>query len=129
MSLVCGVFLRRPGAAIPEGWARHLRENLDRSKAASVSEFSDARLFLLKLDIGAFDSPGWQVGAHHVTALSGDAILSTVSAARGRVDDMAAVAGTDVAALRPLLAHSRGYFNLVHYDRHHHRLALAVDRI
>lgn len=129
MSLVCGMYLLRLGAAFPAGWARHLRENLDRGHSGSIAEFSDERLFLLKLDLGAFDAPAWRVSDRCVTAISGDAILRDDPVVRGRADDMQALEGVDVANLRPLLLSARGYYNLVHYDRADHRLALAVDRV
>jgi asparagine synthase (glutamine-hydrolysing) len=129
MSLVCGIYLLRPGTAIPAGWANYLRDNLNRDANGAVNEFSDDRLFLLKLDLGAFDAPAWRVDEHYVTTISGDAILRDDSVERGRADDMAALKGIGVADLRPLLLKGRGYYNLVHYDRSDHRLTLAVDRV
>src|SRR5688572_7936767 len=129
MSLVCGMYLLRPGTAFPAGWANYLRDNLNRGGNGAVIEFSDDRLFLLKLDLGAFDAPAWRVDERHVTAISGDAILRDDTFERGRADDMDALKGVGVADLRPLLVKSRGYYNLVHYQRSDHRLALAVDRV
>ena len=129
MSLICGAWLRRPGAAFPDGWDAHLRQQVKRGAAGSVSEYRDDRLLLYKLDIDAFDAPAWRVGMRHVTAIAGDAIFTADPEIRGRADDMAAIDGMDVARLDALLARSRGYFNLVHYDRDDHRLALATDRV
>lgn len=129
VSLVCGVYLLKPGAALPVEWVRHLQNNLNRGTSGSNTEFRDERFFLMKLDIGAFDAPGWLCGERYVTALSGDCILGHVPMPRGRADDMQVLGRTDVAALTPLLRDARGYFNLVHYDRSDHRLALATDRI
>jgi asparagine synthase (glutamine-hydrolysing) len=129
MSLVCGMYLLRPGTAFPAGWANHLRNNLNRGANGAVIEFGDDRLFLLKLDLGAFDAPAWRVDERYVTTISGDAILRDDRVERGRADDMAALKGIGVADLRPLLVKSRGYYNLVHYDRSDHRLALAIDRV
>jgi hypothetical protein len=39
-----------------------LRKQIDRGNAGTVTEFDDGRLFALKLDLGAFDAPGWRVG-------------------------------------------------------------------
>mgnify|MGYP001037428866 CR=1 FL=1 len=129
MSLVCGIYLLRDNAQIPPEWERHLRENINRGSKGSISEFRDSRLFLLKLDLGAFDAPGWHVDERHVTAISGDAILVHDVNVRGRADDLDALAGVDVAELRPLLLRARGYYNLVRYDRASHRLAIAIDRV
>lgn len=129
MSLVCGMYLLRSGAAFPPGWAEHLRKHVNRGGSGSVTEFSDERLFLLKLDLGAFDAPAWSVGERWVTTISGDAILRDDPVVRGRADDMAALEGLDVAELRQLLVKARGYYNLVRYDRTDHRLAIAVDRV
>ena len=44
----------------------------------------DDRLFLLKLDIGAFDAPAWRVDERYVTTIGGDAILRRLSDAAAR---------------------------------------------
>ncbi len=129
MSLVCGIYGLRQGAALPDAWRSHLRTHLDRGSTGTVSEFDDGRLCVLKLDLGAFDDPGWSVDDRCVTALSGDAIFGNGIERRGRIDDMAILAGLEPADLRPPLLASRGYFNLVHYRRSEQRLALGVDRV
>lgn len=129
MSLLCGIYRLRPGAAVSDRWRSHLRSHLKRGSTGTVAEFDDGQLFVLKLDLGAFDDPGWAVDDRHVTALAGDAILGDGSGERDRADDMAILAELDPAALRPALAASRGYFNLVHYHRGEQRLALGVDRV
>lgn len=129
MSLLCGIYRLRPDAALPEAWRSHLRANLKRGTVGTVSEFGDARLFLLKLDIGAFDAPGWSDDPQRITALAGDAIFTDSGVPRGRADDMAALTGTNFPALLDLLVTSRGYFNFARYDRATGQLALAVDRV
>lgn len=129
MSLVCGIYQLRQDAARPDAWHSHLRAHLNRGSTGRISEFDDGRLFVLKLDLGAFDDPGWSVGDRHVTALAGDAILNDHVEQRDRADDMAILAALDPAELRPALLASRGYFNLVHYHRDEQRLALGVDRV
>lgn len=129
MSLVCGIYRLRQRAALPDSWHSHLRTHLNRGGTGTVTEFNDSQLFVLKLDLGAFDDPGWSVGDLLVTALSGDAILGDSVERRGRVDDMATLARLDPADLRPVLLASRGYFNVVHYHRGDQRLALGVDRV
>lgn len=129
MSLACGFYLLRPDARVPGTWQAHLRSQINRGNAGAVAEFDDGRFFALKLDLGAFDAPGWKVGTRYVTALSGDAIFDVGLDQRDRTDDIAALAGAGLEDLHPLLAASRGYFNLVHYDRSDQRLALAVDRV
>src|SRR5690242_12839997 len=129
MSLVCGIYLLRPGAEFPAGWANHLRTNVSRAGHGRVTEFSDGRLLLLKLDLGAFEAPAWSETDRYVTTISGDAIFREDLPVRGRADDIAALEGLGVLDPRPLLVKARGYYNLVRYDRTDHRLVLAIDRV
>jgi len=129
MSLLCGIFALHERATIPEQWRCHLRSHLNRGEAGKVSEFDESRLFVLKLDIGAFSDPGWSVDARQVTAIAGHPILEDAPEDRSRADDMALLVGLDPANLRPALRASRGYFNCARYDRAHGRLALAVGRV
>ena len=129
MSLTCGIYALHPRTALPNSWRLHLRARLNRGDSGTIAEFNDRRLFALKLDINAFDSPGWTVDDRHVTALSGDGIFTSDGEARDRADDMATLALATSAELRPILLGSRGYFNLVRYDRADGSLILAVDRV
>ena len=94
MSLLCGIYRLRPDAALPKLGA-HICVPTSSVARSGVTEFGDARLFLLKLDIGAFDAPGWSDDPQRITALAGDAILTDSGEPRGRADDMAVLAGTD----------------------------------
>ena len=129
MSLICGVFALRQRATVPDTWRSHLRINLNRGEAGTISEFDDGRLFLLKLDIGAFIDPGWTVSEQRVTALAGHPIVTDAGAGSSRAEDMAILSNSDSAGLRTALRTSRGYFNLVRYDRTESRLSLANGRV
>ncbi len=120
MSLTSGIWSRN-GRPLPREWMAHLGSHGMRHHASVF--WTDDRLYLQKLDIGAF-APGWSQTDRSVTALAGDAILT--SGLRDRSHDMAAL---DTQALEPLLKGSRGYFNLARYDKQSRMLTLANDRL
>ncbi len=120
MSLIYGIWSRN-GRRIPGEWIEHLLSHGMRNRTSVC--WSDDRLYLQKFDIGAF-APGWSDTDRYVTALAGDAILT--SGMRDRSHDMAVL---DAEALEPLLKRSRGYFNLARYDKQSRALTLANDRL
>lgn len=106
--LACGIYALHARTALPDSRRSHLRAHLIRGDSGTIAEFDDGRLFALKLDINAFDSPGWSVYDRHVTALSGDGMFTSDGATRDRADDMATIALATFAGLRPILLGSRG---------------------
>ena len=109
------------GRPLPREWLEYLGSRAIRDHSSTF--WSDDRLYLQKSDIGAF-APGWSHTDRSVTALAGDAILT--SGLRDRSHDMVAL---DAEALEPLLKRSRGYFNLARYDKQSRVLTLANDRL
>ena len=107
MSLISGICAKRPTAPARMDRIPRLAGNT----RSLEHVWSDDRLYLQKFDIGAF-APGWSHTDRSVTALAGDAILT--SGLRDRSHDTAAL---DAEALEPVLKRSRGYFNLASHDK------------
>jgi len=127
MSLLAGIFSLDPKTPIPAAAVEQIRGALSR-RDDPVAEFRDARLFLAKVDLGAFGEEAFRSEAP-VACLTGEPLRSP---ARGRVpsrrrdlDALArAVEPSDLAPLREC----QGSFSLCRYDPVAGTLVLATDR-
>lgn len=129
MSLICGIFARHDGWKIPNPWMNALRSGIDRDGVGVVAEHADSRLFLLKLDIGAFDTEAWSTTGRSVAALAGDSVLDGGARLRTRAADLIELADAGATQLATRLRRTRGYFNFVRYDLVDQKLVLATDRV
>ena len=131
MSLFCGIFALDAAAEIRPEWRTFLRQNLSRSGEGSITEYADRRLYLVKLDLGAFGAPGWRSDQSGVTALSGDSLIAGREASTSRAYDverlhaLTALSSDFAAALRG----SRGSFCAVAYRARGGELVLATDKL
>ncbi len=71
MTILAGVFSRHPRLSIPHSVCTSLRENISRDRQDKPIEFRDARAYLVKVDIGAFDG-----AAHRVAPTGSFAMLA-----------------------------------------------------
>jgi asparagine synthase (glutamine-hydrolysing) len=131
MSLFCGIFALDGTTEIPPEWREFLRQNLSRSGLGRVTEHTDRRFYLAKLDLGAFDDPGWQSDAAGVTALCGDAFLEARKPPSTRAVDVGRLhALRDGSAdLGTALRSARGTFCAAVYRAHNGQLVLATDKV
>jgi asparagine synthetase B (glutamine-hydrolysing) len=131
MSFFCGIFALDTAAEIRPEWRNFLRNNLSRSGQGSITEYADRRIYLAKLDLGAFDAPGWQSDQRGVTALSGDSLLEGREPSRNRGTDVERLhalrkPSSDLAAI---LRGSRGSFCAALYRALDGELVLATDKV
>src|SRR5262245_37626852 len=112
MSLFCGLYAFDETAEVRAEWRDFLRQNLCRSGEGSVFEYSDRRLYLAKLDLGAFDDPGWLSDSAGVTALCGDSLLGERAPAMSRGVDVERLhaLGVPSSDLGAALRRARGTF-------------------
>ena len=131
MSLFCGIFALDAAAEIRPEWRTSLRRNLSRSGEGSITEHADRRLYLAKLDLGAFDAPGWRSDQSGATALSGDSLIAGREPSMSRAYDVERLHAltalpSDLAAT---LRSSRGSFCAAAYRARQGELVLATDKL
>ena len=131
MSLFCGIFALDAAAEIRPEWRNYLRSNLSRSGGGSITEYIDRRLYLAKLDLGAFDAPGWASDQSGVTALCGDSLLAKrePSMSRGADVERLHALRAPPSDLAPALRGSRGSFCAAVYRALEGELVLATDKV
>jgi asparagine synthase (glutamine-hydrolysing) len=131
MSLFCGIYALDAAAEIRPEWRAFLRQNLSRSGEGSLAEYADRRLYLAKLDLDAFDAPGWRSDQSGVTALSGDSLIAGREPSMSRAHDVERLhalttLSSDFAAT---LRSSRGSFCAAAYRVREGELVLATDKL
>ena len=132
MTLMAGMWARRPDATIPDAAREELERALSRHPGDEVTVFRDRRVCLLKVDIGAFGSPGYHVDAGgSVSMLTGEPLLQRDGepAAGSRARDLEVLhrgfADRDYGPLRD----THGAFSAVHYDPRSGALTLITDKL
>ena len=132
MTIFAGLFCRHAGARVGDSTCDALRRALSRDTRDAVSEFRDARVFLAKVDIGAYGEPAFLVRpGGSVSLLAGEPLLATGDphVARGRGADLALLHDSwDRSDWSPL-AGARGAFCAVHYHPDAGRLTLVTDKL
>lgn len=129
MTLLAGVYCRRPEDVVPNRLSETIKRTISRHADDAVEEFSDGRCFLAKVDIGAYRERGVFVDSQAVSFMAGEPLLqSTSPVARSRWDDLQelhiALLG-DSASLR----RARGVFGLAHYQPSTGVLVLVTDKL
>lgn len=132
MTMLAGAFSRRPGRPIPEATREALRRAISRDPDDERVVFSDDRVFLIKIDIGAYGEPGLQLDQPgSVSMLAGEPLLAGEAEIswRPRGEDLASIhRGLDRRDVSPLQG-ARGCFSVVHYDPVVPRLTLLADKL
>lgn len=129
MSIVCGLLARAGAGPVSASWRDALRGAISRRGAGSLCEYEAPGLYLLKLDLGALDDPGWHCGEGGAVAVSGDPLLAGRTPERSRAFDVSQLAAAEPRSLAGLLRTARGSFNAAVYRRDTHVLELATDKL
>ncbi len=131
MTMLAGVFTLDPRHPIPDASCETIRRTLSRDPSDEIRTFRDDRVFLAKLDIGAYRQPALQVdpdGA--VSMLVGEPLLALDDAAgRTRTEDLGLLHREWRAGRWELLRKVRGQFCAVHYDPETPALTLIADKL
>jgi hypothetical protein len=114
---------------LPPDWRDALRQQLSRNGHGTIAEHDAPGVYLAKLDLGAFDTPAWQVGKDAVVAMCGDSLLPQRVPGGDRNADVDTLSSSTFDALPGLLRHSRGTFALAAIRTREPELVLATDRL
>lgn len=133
MSIFAGVYSRNPRRQVPQHIISALRSTISRSEedANSRVEYSDDRLFMVKVDVGAYGEPG---------VLHDDLAWGFVAGAplmvdhgqdrpRTRGEDLRTIAGELATGGSDALRSSRGQYCAAVYESGRHCLHLVVDKL
>lgn len=133
MSILAGVFsrnpVRRPDDAICDALAAAASRRGDDERAL----FRDERLFLVKVDIGAYRERAFRLDATGgVSALAGEPLIAAAGDSRSgtREADLAAIAdAVEAGRADAVLASTQGVFCAAHYRPRPATLTLIADKL
>lgn len=131
MSIFAGVFARRAGTPIPPQLTEQLRAAISRNPqdAGQAHEFSDGRVLLLTIDVGALGGDGAYASAEQVAFVAGAPLLQAPGAAPlDRAASLSAIARDLAAGGEQALRATRGTFCAAVYDTGPQRLSLVTDK-
>lgn len=130
MTLFAGIYSRRAGDVVPDALCDALLRALSRHPDEVFERYREDRVFLIKVDIGAYGDRATQTDADLVSFMVGEPLLARVgSVARARSADLAELHDAWRGATRAPLTRARGVFAAVHYDRRSAALSLLTDKL
>ena len=132
MTILAGAYAYPKPARLSADLCQALRATISRYPSERPVEFKSDRVFLVKIDIGAFGEPAFHWDANGaVSMLAGEPLLDPESIAerRSRTDDLALLHGDWVANHWQSLARSQGTFCAVHYNPERELFALIPDKL
>lgn len=127
MTILAGVFVRRGDGQLPKGAREGIRGLLSRDPRDEVLEFADGRIYLGKVDIGAFDGSGFlRARDGTVSMIAGDPLLPE---GRGRQADLETLHANWLANNWDDAARTRGQYCAVFYCPRQSKLSVTTDRL
>lgn len=133
MSIFAGVFVRQGDHGVPVGFIDELRGGLSRYPGDAIirTEFTDERVFIAKVDIGALGEPGDYSQPKLMAFVAGDPILHLDSAAppMSRAESLRALAHDLAAGRQDVLRACRGTYCAAVYERSSQILHLVSDKV
>ncbi|MGE3280555.1 MAG: asparagine synthase-related protein [Alphaproteobacteria bacterium] len=125
---MAGLFSRRGGVKPSPEICADIRSLLSRHPGDKVVEFADERLWLAKIDIGAFGASGfYRDGDGSVAMLTGEPLLGDGDGDRYR--DLIRLHADWKAGEWRLAARTRGVFTAASYAPAQSRLTIVTDRL
>jgi|SRR5579859_1240 len=132
MSILAGVFSRRPEVRPDGSWADEIRRAISRNTTDTVEEFRDCSAILCKIDSGAFGSPAFfKDPSGSVSMLIGEPLLAPVDprTTSNRARDLETLHKSFVAGNWDILKSSQGSFTGVLYEPSNHVLHFFSDKL
>lgn len=133
MSIFAGVFVRQGDHAVPGEFIEELRAGLSRYPGDEIirTEFTDERVFIAKVEIGALGDPGDYSQPELMAFVAGDPILHLDSAGppMSRAEGLRSLAHDLVAGRQDALRACRGTYCAAIYERSSQILHLVSDKV
>lgn len=131
MTLFAGIFSRK-NSPVPEEAERELRQLISRNAEDVVCVFKDERSFFVKVDVGAFNEPGFHKGpAGALSLVAGEPLLAfhNDAAWRSREPDLQLIHELGSEGEWDVLRRAEGTFCAVHYQPLAGKLNLIADKL
>jgi len=132
MSILAGVVTRHKGVQLTDALCGSIKRTISRFPDDKVIEFRDSRALLAKIDIGAYNSPGFLVGkTGSVSMLAGEPLLNINNEEniRTRWSDLQILQRNWDEEKWDIGAATCGVFCAVHYEPAKGRISLITDRL
>jgi hypothetical protein len=132
MTILAGVFSRRPKVRPDPTWAAALRSAISRNPSETIESFQDDSALLFKTDSGAFGSRAFNQGTSgSISMLAGDPLLrsSETGAGTNRKRDLEIIHGALDSGDWNILKSTQGSFVGVYYQAVNHRVYFIADRL
>jgi asparagine synthase (glutamine-hydrolysing) len=130
MTLIAGAFVRSDALPMDKSLAESLRRAISRTPGDRIEEFSDRGCLLLKVDIGAFDSPAVTIDEKGASFMTGHPLLKRGPGEAARRDlDLGKLHSDLVVERHEWMERARGVFSLAHYNRGRDELILVSDKL
>src|SRR6266446_3755312 len=132
MSILAGVFSRRPDVRPDASWADAIRRVISRNTTDRVDEFQDSSAILCKTDLGVFGSPAFfQDPLGNLSMLIGEPLLASAEPGAGssRARDLEILHASFVAGKWDILKSSQGSFTGVLYEPSKHLMHFFADKL
>ena len=134
MTILAGAFARRPHATLPPSLCDALYGAVSRDPHDNPVVFANRHVYMVKVDIGAYDSPAVHTPADgSASMLAGQPLLAaTGRSGRTRTQDLGLLHDALTRSDPGLAALTRGVFSMAHYHpgtRHDARVTLISDRL
>jgi asparagine synthase (glutamine-hydrolysing) len=131
MTLFAGAF-SRDNQTIPDSVGESLRKCVSRQSDEEVCVFKDERSYFVKVDIGAFNEPGWLVESNGALSMLAGEPLLTMDAGtlpQSRNQDLILIHEGLMRGQCGILRHATGTFCIVNYQPHSGTLNLIADKL
>ena len=131
MTILAGVISRHPSVSIPESVCQSFRKNLSRHPQDRPIEYRDDKVFLLKVDIGAFGYAGHRtMQSHSFSMLAGEPLLTGARPrGGGRLADLEFLQQEWELGKFQSLRCASGAFCAVHYNPRSGSTYFMTDRL
>ncbi|GAG36273.1 unnamed protein product, partial [marine sediment metagenome] len=130
MTILSGILSLQDDYSPPAAMIEYIKENLSRNSSDDILEYSNNKLYLAKIDIGAFSESGIIEDEESVVFLTGEPLLEdSKSTNYSRLEDCKKIKSALSNNNYEILKHARGVFSFVFYNKKRNQLILATDKL
>jgi len=130
MTILAGIYSRNIDGLLCDKECSAIRDHLYRNSDDKVLFFRTPRIFIAKVDIGAYNDSGWLESEKSVTILTGEPLLlNDRDACNSRTDDLKILQSEWDLNNWFFTARAQGVFCSVYYEINENILVLITDKL
>lgn len=132
MTLIAGVISRNSNHPVSVSVCNSLRRLISRNSSDKIDVFKNQSSFFVKVDIGAYENPGFKTDENgFLTLIAGEPLLSFdgIKARHNRMDDVDLIHNQCANGNWNIFNRAEGSFCAVHYQPSVGRLNLIADKL